>query len=143
MSFSISGTRAYFDTKVLLIDSGLVFLDDVSGDDAIGSAYPEKYYKLWFGDVENLLGDNSYLDNIPLTLEIYEPRARDITASFDTLLTKALDIKNAIIDPVDSKNNANFSEITAEGINIVPFDSDDKTMRMRLNFIIRFDYCLI
>lgn len=141
MSFSISDVRSYFDARILECDADLSFLDDAFGDDDIGAAYPEKFYKLWFEDVTSELGDNAYLDSIPVVVELYEPRARDVTASFDTLLDKALDIKNNIMSPTNVKTQTAFTDIEPQGVEIVQVDTDDKTMRMRLNFIIRYDFC--
>lgn len=141
MSFSIANTRAYFDARILECDSNLSFLDDPYGDDSISSAYPDKFYKLWFGDLDSEVIDNSYVDKIPLTIEIYEPRARDVTTSFDTLLDKAIDIKNNIMSPTKVKNQTVFTDIEPRGVEIIQIDTDDKTMVMRLNFIIRYDFC--
>ena len=135
MSF-ITDIRTYFDTKILECDPNLEFLDDIFGDNDIGSSYPDKFYKLIFGEITPSVIGDFYQDQFPVIVEIYAARSADITAAFDILYVSAVDIKNNLINPISSKNESSFNELVAESILPSPLESDDKTIKMIITFTI-------
>lgn len=133
----ISELRTYFDTQIKAVDADLEFIDDPFGDNDIDQVTSERFYKLWFGTTALTREGSFYLEEIPVTVEIYAQRDRDETASFDTVYQKAFDVKNCIVSPTDVKNQVEWTDIFAQSLEPQPLDTDDNTIKVILTFLVR------
>ena len=138
---SIVAARAYIAGRIALVDSTITEITtDPLAIDPIASPYPERFYKLVFGDcIQTNTAGNAYGLEIQTNLIIYAAGHRDELTTYDTLYAKAISIRNEILNPCEVKSQPNFSDIV--GVSITPGseDTDDKLYRMDLEFILRID----
>jgi hypothetical protein len=135
----ISNIRSYFDTQVKAIDPSInAWSKDLFGNNDLSKHQASNYYNLIIGPMESEKDGNGIQDNFQVFLDIYVSTKRDILTSFDELYDKAILIRNEVIDPVNI-NNANFSDIVNLSIEPIEEESNDKTVKMRLEFNIRKD----
>lgn len=135
----ISSIRSYFDARVKAVDSTLNAWDkDLFGNNDLTKNQAYKYYNLIIGVMNSDRDGNGINDSFNIALEIYVSTKRDILSSFDELYDKALLIRNEVIDPKNI-NNANFSDILNVLIEPLEEETNDNTLKMRLEFILRKD----
>lgn len=140
----IAELRQYIDDRVKEVDQYLNYFDaDVVGDEDVNNTMVDKYYKLIFGElVLDNVGINSYRDTLPFSIEIYSPRGLDVTKNFDDLFTKAIEIRNHIIAPINAKDSIFMTDIFA--LPIVPSneDTNSNALKMTIQFNVIKDFCL-
>ena len=138
MSF-VTDARAYFDARIKEIDPDLNIIDDALDDEPINNVEAVKGYKMVFGEISPDRDGSTYIENIPVTIKIYDQPYRCEIETFDTLYCKAQDIKDKVIAPKLAKNQPNWSDIFA--VSLVPSqeESDDKLFNMTIEFNIRRD----
>jgi len=135
----IADIRSYFDTQVKAVDADLnAFSNDVFGNNDLSKNQASKYYNLIIGNMSSERDGNGITDTFEIFLDIYVTSKRDILNAFDGLYDKALAIRNEIIDP-QNINSANFSDIVNLNIEPIEEETNDKTVRMRLEFNLRKD----
>lgn len=135
----IADIRSYFDTQVKAVDADLnAFSNDVFGNNDLSKNQASKYYNLIIGSMSSERDGNGITDTFEIFLDIYVTSKRDILNAFDGLYDKALAIRNEIIDP-QNINSANFSDIVNLNIEPIEEETNDKTVRMRLEFNLRKD----
>lgn len=136
---TFTSIRTYFNDAVLAIDPDLAFIDDIFGDDDVSDVTADKYYKLYFGAATFGKAGNHYTEEIPAFLEIFAGRQRDRTAAFDEVYTKALDIKDQLINPPIEKSSDYFNELAAISASPEPLPTTDNTIKIVLEFnIVRY-----
>ncbi len=137
---SFANIRTYIKDRIAIIDPDLIEQDDAFGDQDLANVQAEKFYKLVFGAAEqtNTAG-NAYGLEISTILSIFDTRNRCEIDTFDELYTKAIQIRDEILNPCQVKNQADFSDLV--GISITPSKEvdDDKTFRFDLEFNLRID----
>lgn len=134
----IAQIRSYFDSQVKKVDSALnAWNKDLFGNNDLTKNQADKYYNLIIGVLSSERDGNGIIDSFNITLDIYVSSKRDIISAFDELYTKAIAIRNEIIDPQNI--NANFSDILNNSIEPLEEESNDNTIKMRLEFILRKD----
>ena len=134
----ITQIRSYFDSQVKKVDSALnAWNKDLFGNNDLTKNQADKYYNLIIGVLSSERDGNGIIDSFNITLDIYVSSKRDIISAFDELYTKAIAIINEIIDPQNI--NANFSDILNNSIEPLEEESNDNTIKMRLEFILRKD----
>ena len=134
----ITQIRSYFDSQVKKVDSALnAWNKDLFGNNDLTKNQADKYYNLIIGVLSSERDGNGIIDSFNITLDIYVSSKRDIISAFDELYTKAIAIRNEIIDPQNI--NANFSDILNNSIEPLEEESNDNTIKMRLEFILRKD----
>ena len=135
----IADIRSYFDTQVKAVDADLnAFSNDVFGNNDLSKNQASKYYNLIIGNMSSERDGNGITHTFEIFLDIYVTSKRDILNAFDGLYDKALAIRNEIIDP-QNINSANFSDIVNLNIEPIEEETNDKTVRMRLEFNLRKD----
>jgi hypothetical protein len=134
----ISNIRSYFDSQVKKVDSSLnAWNKDLFGNNDLTKNQADKYYNLIIGIMNSDRDGNGITDSFNITLDVYVSSKRDILGAFDSLYDKAILIKNEVIDP---KNiNGNFSDILSVSIEPLEEETNDNTLKMRLEFILRMD----
>ena len=134
----ITQIRSYFASQVKTVDSALnAWNKDLFGNNDLTKNQADKYYNLIIGVLSSERDGNGIIDSFNITLDIYVSSKRDIISAFDELYTKAIAIRNEIIDPQNI--NANFSDILNNSIEPLEEESNDNTIKMRLEFILRKD----
>jgi len=137
----ISTIRSYFDAQIKVVDSTISAWDeDLFGNNDHSNPIAERYYNLIVGSTNGGRDGNTHWDEHDIKLDIFAVEARDITASFDAVYDKAISIKNQLIHRLNYNNTLNDIEfVSAEPIE----DADnDNSVKVRLNFIVRFNYQL-
>lgn len=135
--------RTYFATQIAAVDPNLQEnTQDPFNVEDVASYEGDKFYKLVFGPttLTNTAG-NAYGYDVQINLVLYSLSDRDEVTSYDTLYTKAVNIRECIQHPEDAKQDGiTFSDIL--GVSITPGveESDDKLFSMDLEFILRSDY---
>lgn len=137
----ISTLRSYFDTQVKAVDPDVeAWSDDLFGNNDLNKPQSDKYYNLIIG---KCLGDrdgNSNWEAYDVSLDIFSLEARDRMTVFDAVYEKAILIKNTLICRLTYVNILNDIEfIDAEPIED---EDNDNSVKIRLNFIVRFNYTL-
>lgn len=135
----ISDIRSYFSTQIALVDPDLIAWEtDVFGNNDQSKPRAEKYYNLVIGNNTPERDGNSHWDNYDVTLDIYAPESTDIIGTFDALYNKAIQIKNELINWNNYNGVLNDIEFTlAEPLEE---ETNDNSLKVRLNFIVRFNY---
>ena len=135
----ISDIRAYFDARVKDIDPTLIaWEEDLFGNNDQSEVREDKYYNLVIGTNTPTRDGNSHWDNFSVLLDIYAQGERDFISAYDAAYDKAIQIKNCIIDWKNYDGVFNDIEFTlAEPIED---DTNDFSVKMRLNFIVRLNY---
>jgi len=133
----IALTRQYIKDRIAAVFPAMKQIDDPIGSDDL--SFPDlKYYKIIFGSAstENV-GSSSWLDNIPVAIEIYNKsiNSREVEA-FDEVYDNALRIRDALIDPLVAKNNASFNDILPNGISVEALNTNDKVFKATVNITI-------
>ena len=131
--------ETYITTQVQSVDSNLEFFPDPFGEEDINNIIANRKFKFYFTTTELLRSGTERIENINAVLEIYGKRTREQNQSFKDLYCKALDIKNAITDPLESTVNQTFSDVLATLAEPLPLDTDDNTIKIVLNLTIRRD----
>lgn len=138
MSYTLSDIRTYFNTAILAIDPNLKAWDqDPFGIDDVNDFQAETFYKLYFGTIDLERDGDHYIESIDTTLEIYAPRSRNELDNFDSVLQKAIDIKDCIVNPATNKASGLFTEIFGTTIEPNPLGEDDKSVKIVLSFDVR------
>ena len=137
----ISDIRSYFDTWIKEVDPLVIpWETDLFGNNDQSKPRAEKYYNLVIGNNNPLRDGNSHWDNYNVTLDIFAAETRDVLSSFDAVYDKAIQIKNELINWKNYNDVLNDIEFTlAEP---TEEESNDNVIKIRLNFIVRFNYNL-
>jgi hypothetical protein len=133
----IALTRQYIKDRIAAVFPAMKQIDDPIGNDDL--SFPDlKYYKIIFGSAstENV-GSSSWLDNIPVEIEIYNKsiNSKEVEA-FDEVYDNALRIRDALIDPLVAKNNASFNDILPNGISVEALNTNDKVFKATVNITV-------
>ena len=135
---TIGSIRTYFDARVKEVDANLnAWNKDLFGNNDLNKAQAEKYYNLAIGPAVTSNDGNGFSNSFPITLDIYFSYKRDLVDNFDALYDKALAIQLYCFHP--SKYTGTFSEISSSGITPIEEETNDNTIKMRLEFTVRKD----
>ena len=111
---------------------------DLFGNNDQSKPRAEKYYNLIIGVNNGERDGNSHWDNFDVSLDIYAPESSDIIGSFDAVYDKAIQIKNELINWNNYNGVLNDIEFTlAEPLEE---ETNDNSLKVRLNFIVRLNY---
>jgi hypothetical protein len=138
---SSSVIRSYFDTQINIVDATIsAWNEDLFGNNEESNAISAKYYNLIVGKCRGDRDGNSHWEEYDISLDVFALEARDVLTTFDAVYDKAISIKNELINHKNYNNTLNDIEfIEAEPIE----DADnDNSIKIRLNFIVRFNYNL-
>ena len=134
----ISDIRQYFDTQIKLVDAEIEAFDlDVFGDNEPDSAWPEKYYNLVVGQTTIAYEGNHVFKALPIRVDLYGRRGRDVIGLFDEIYEKALQIADCVIEPIAMKNQSVFDDIEATLVAPVALDTDDQNVKIEISFIVQ------
>lgn len=136
----IAETRLYLISKIAEVDSYLIMLDDPIGDDDLSRIDIDCKYKIFFGSNQGEYTGNSYVEQIPVSIEVYLAFGESRVEAFDILYKKAIDIKNCIISPMSVKTNDDFNDIIFNSMSVEPLQTNDKTFKATINLTIRIDF---
>lgn len=136
---SASTIRTYFNDQITAIDPNLLaWDDDLFGNNDQSKPRADKYYNLIIGTCTGTRDGNSDWEEYDVLLDIFSLENRDILTVFDALYDKAIDIKNQLICRVNYNNILNDIEF----LNAEPLEdpTNDNSVKVRLNFTVRFNY---
>lgn len=137
----ISNIRDYFNTQILKIDADLLpWQDDVFGNNDESKPQSSKYYNLIVGDNIPDREDNTFWDEIDLTLDLYTLMSTDYVTSFDTIYDFAINVKNELINPLNYGDLSVFNDILVNQISPIEDENNDNAMKISLNFTVRINY---
>ena len=137
----ISTIRGYFDTQIKLVDPTIeAWVDDLFGNNDQSTPRADKYYNLVAGVCTGDRDGNSHWEDYAVALDVFSTESRDRITSFDAVYDKAISIKNALI--CRKSYNTILNDI--EFVNAEPIEEldNDNSIKVRLNFIVRFNYKL-
>jgi len=135
---TVSSIRSYFDARIKEVDPTLNAWDkDLFGNNDLNKAQADKYYNLVIGPVSATNDGNGFNNSFPITLDIYFSYKRDLIDNFDALYNKALSLQVYCIHP--SRYTNIFSFVTCESITPIEEETNDNTVKMRLEFTVRKD----
>ena len=135
----ISTIRSYFDTQIKVVDPNINAWDeDLFGNNDQSKPRADKYYNLIVGTCTGSRDGNSDWEDYNIFLDIFSLENRDILTAFDAVYDKAIDIKNQLICRANYNNILNDIEF----LNAEPLEdpTNDNSVKVRLNFIVRFNY---
>ena len=135
----ISTIRSYFDTQIKVVDPNINAWDeDLFGNNDQSKPRADKYYNLIVGTCTGSRDGNSDWEDYNIFLDIFSLENRDILTAFDAVYDKAIDIKNQLICRANYNNILNDTEF----LNAEPLEdpTNDNSVKVRLNFIVRFNY---
>lgn len=130
----------YIIKQVQSVDSELDFYEnDVFGLEDVSDFFADRYFKFYFNDTT--FGESGGIDteSISCTLQLFSKRTVNTDREFRDIYCKALDVKNAVIDPKDIELEDFCTGISANSLNVEPLDSDDNTVVCTLQFNISRD----
>jgi hypothetical protein len=134
----ITQIRTFFDDKIKDIDSTLNAWDkDLFGNNDLNKSQADKFYNLIIG-ASTIEKDGQGLSiTTSVQLDIYSSFKRDLVTNFDELYDKAYQIMDNIVHP--QSYTGLFSDVTASSIEPVEENTNDNSIKMRLQFSLRKD----
>lgn len=131
--------ESYIIDRVAEVDPTLQLRPDPFGEEDIASITAERYFKFWFTNTDLGREGSTYTEEVNGVLQIYAKRTRDVNQSFKDVYCKGLDIKNAIVDPMDAKEQTFMTDVFAQISEPTPLETDDNTITVTLNLLFRRD----
>ena len=138
---SVSTIRSDFDPQIKTVDPNIIAWDeDLFGNNDQTKPRADKYYNLIIGNCNGSRDGNSDWEEYDISVDIYSLEQRDILSAFDAVYDKAILVKNELICRVNYNNILNDIEF----LNAEPLEdpTNDNSVKVRLNFIVRFNYII-
>ena len=135
----ISSIRDYIKARIRCVNPDYQEIDDPIGDDDLATARLDKKYKIIFGNLSGVTVGSSFSDDIPVTIEVYSKSDRRVIASYDALYEIAIHVRNAIIEPIEAKNQE-FTDVISSSISIEALNTNDKTFKAIIGLSFRRDF---
>lgn len=134
----ISEIRDFFDDKIKEIDPQLnAWSKDLFGNNDLNKAQADKFYNLIIGTTNiEKDGDGLFL-SVSIQLDIYSSSKRDMVAIFDELYDKAYQIMDNIVHPKSYQGI--FSDVSGSSIEPIEENTNDNSIKMRIQFSLRKD----
>ncbi len=137
----INDIRQYFKEQIAEVDADLLGWDkDLFGNNDLNASQADRYYNLIIESASFERDSGSFIEVVPVSLDIYASKCRDMIKTFDDLYDKALDIKNNIIFTQNFMGVFRFNDIEAISCEPIEEQSNDNAFKMRLNFIVRKNF---
>jgi hypothetical protein len=136
----IASLRAYFKGRIANVDAAYKQIDDPVGNDDIARIDVDCRYKIIFGQNSPEYTGNSYVEQIPVTIELYSSSKQSQIDAHDALYTLGINVKNAIISPGQIKTQVPFNDALIQSISIEALNTNDKTFKCTLLLTIRVDF---
>lgn len=136
----IRAIRQYFIERVKEVDSSYQIIDDPIGDDDLSRVNLACKFKVFFGTNSPQYTGNSYIEQIPVTIEIYSKTNPSQNDAFDLLYEMGLKVKNEIIGPQQVKTQLPFNDALVQSLNVSSLNTNDKTFRCTIELTIRVDF---
>jgi len=132
--------RSYIITKISGIYPDKFEIDDPTDSDDVNTIDAENGYKIIMGTMSGGLTGSSYIQETPIEVHLFKKSGLEQTIIFDNAYDEAVNIKNELIVPTESKNQLPFNEMTF--VNIVPtvLQNNDKIYKMTINLIVKTDF---
>lgn len=135
----ISSIRDYIKLRIRCVNPDYQEIDDPIGDDDLATPRLDKKYKIIFGNLSGVTVGSSFSDDIPVTIEVYSKSDRRVIASYDSLYEIAIHVRNAIIEPIEAKNQE-FTDVISSSIAIEALNTNDKTFKAIIGLSFRRDF---
>lgn len=134
----ITAIRNFFDLKIKEIDADLnAWEKDLFGNNDLNKAQADKYYNLIIGTTNIEKDGQGLFIQTNVVLEIYSSFKRDLVTNFDSLYDKAYQVMDNIVHP--ASYNGTFTDVTSSSIEPIEENTNDNSIKMRIQFLVRKD----
>jgi len=139
---SYSQVRTYVRSRVFATCPELKEWKDAFNFQNIPNDVINTYYHIEYGPVSTLKDDATLEDSMTLTVRVFKKAYGETSDEMDSIMDKALCMRQAIISKVDVAQTDNIREIEGSLITPLAFDdSNDNIIQVDLEFNVRLYFC--
>lgn len=136
----ISAIRSYIKSQILSVDSKLVQNNSAFYDNDIGETRIEKSYQIEINNIVNVIRNNITENTMDIIISIFGYGYRNEVDNYDELLSKAICIRDNIIDLQNFSQVETITNIVANDVAAVTLPSDDNGFKIDINLTLTQAY---
>lgn len=132
--------RSYLKAQILSVDSKLVQNNSAFYDNDIGETRIEKTYQIEINNIVNSIRNNVIENTMDIIISIFGYGYRNEVDNYDELLSKAICIRDNIIDLQNFSQVETITNIVANDVAAVTLPSDDNGFKIDINLTLTQAY---
>lgn len=136
----ISQIRSYLKAQILSVDSKLVQNNSAFYDSDIGETRIEKTYQIEINNIVNAVRNNVIENTMDIIISIFGYGYRNEVDNYDELLSKAICIRDNIINLQNFSQVETITNIIANDVAAVTLPSDDNGFKIDINLTLTQAY---
>lgn len=136
----ITEIRDYITGQIQGVDSDLIANDSVFYDDDIGESLIDRSYQIVLNNIVNDQRADYRRDSLECVVSLFGIGYQEPIAIYDSLLDKALCIRDNIIDIGNFTGVGKIINITSNDVTATQLNGDDNAFKIDINLTIQISY---